>query len=171
MSNRIDSDKLRELWAGGVSSSDIAVLFGVQYPAVNRAAKAIGLLPRPRGAPAKKPAASDAGQGRAPAARRAAPRLPDAAVVTDPEFSDADLIDLLQWLAHGMRLDDMARRKVVRRDAIVAVLRSIGTELQQSELAPLPAGATRATKPENRNGGMPARWWEAGLDLQKRRAA
>lgn len=46
---KIDDTKLSELWAQGVSSNDLAVIFDVQYPAINRAAKRLGLAPRNRG--------------------------------------------------------------------------------------------------------------------------
>lgn len=46
---RIDPDVLRRLWADGVATADIAEHFGVQYPAVNKAAKAMGLERRPPG--------------------------------------------------------------------------------------------------------------------------
>lgn len=46
---RIDPDVLRRLWADGTPSAEIAEHFGVQYPAVNKAAKAMGLERRPPG--------------------------------------------------------------------------------------------------------------------------
>jgi len=49
VSGRIDPDVLRRLWAEGVPSAEIAARFGVRYPAVNRAAKALGLTPRRAG--------------------------------------------------------------------------------------------------------------------------
>jgi len=49
VAGKIDPVALRRMWIAGVSSNEIAAAFGVQYPAVNRAAKALGLPPRQRG--------------------------------------------------------------------------------------------------------------------------
>ena len=57
--SRIDPDRLRQMWAEGLSAIVIAARFGVRYPSVNRAAKALRLPRRGRvyqprgGAPAR----------------------------------------------------------------------------------------------------------------------
>jgi hypothetical protein len=51
MKSKIDPDRLRKMWLAGAPSNEIASVFGVQYPAVNRAAKALGLPSRGKGGP------------------------------------------------------------------------------------------------------------------------
>lgn len=46
---KIDKAALVRMWEAGVSSADIADSFGVQYPAINRAAKQLGLTRREQG--------------------------------------------------------------------------------------------------------------------------
>lgn len=47
--SRIDDARLTDLWAEGLSSNEIAEFFGVQYPAVNSAARRLGLPSRRHG--------------------------------------------------------------------------------------------------------------------------
>lgn len=54
MTEKIDEVELRRLWGEGVPSSVIASRFGVQYPAVNKAARRLGLPSRAPGGRPKK---------------------------------------------------------------------------------------------------------------------
>lgn len=81
----IGDDDLRLLWRAGVPANEIALLCGVQYPAVNRRALSLGLPPRARG-----------GRGVRPCSP-----------VTD-DLGDGEILALLEAQAEG-RLDGAAR--------------------------------------------------------------
>lgn len=59
MPNRIDDDRLRQLWKSGISNARMAEMLGVNEGSVSRRAKRLGLGPKPpgRAAAIKKPPA------------------------------------------------------------------------------------------------------------------
>lgn len=56
------------------------------------------------------------------------------------------------------------------RSSVAGLLKRVRDDLAKSEAAPLPRGQVRAYWPENKDGGMPARWWQAGLDARAAKA-
>lgn len=131
---RIDDDLLRKLWREGVPSRAIAARFGVNYPAVNRAAARLGLPKRAMRA------AAAAGDG----------------------ISDGDLLALLDARDAGLSAAETARRI---GGLTAGAVRDVW-ERVDADCARHPCMATR---PENRDGGMPARWWADGLARQEGR--
>lgn len=52
------------------------------------------------------------------------------------------------------------------RSVVAGLLKRVRDDLATSEMAFVPRGHVLACKPRNRDGGMPVRWWEAGLDAR-----
>jgi len=130
-SSRIDPDGLRRMWAAGVSSAEIAEKFGVKYPAVNSAAQRLGLPPR---------------RVRAKRAPRPAPPCPD-------RLADLRLLSALDALAAG------DARSFERAADLLGLTRDRLRITCGEILADASGGSCCATRPENRDGGMPPRWW------------
>lgn len=55
-----------------------------------------------------------------------------------------------------------ARLGGVSRSAVCGVLKRVRDDLTASEAAPFPPGKGPAVRAENRDGGMPVRWWARG---------
>ena len=84
--------------------------------------------------------------------------------------SDADLLAILDMVDEGVSAAGIAKLVGGSRNSILGKLHRIRVDLDDSERLVFPADGF-AEKPENRDGGMPARWWVAGLARQKGRAA
>lgn len=56
------------------------------------------------------------------------------------------------------------------RSAVAGLLMRVRNDLATSEAAWLPRGQVLAYWPENKDGWMPARWWQAGLDARAAKA-
>ena len=80
--------------------------------------------------------------------------------------SDADLLAILDMRAAGMSCAAIAARVGKGKNQIVGITHRITADIDLAESAVFPVGQRRAQKPENRDGGMPARWWVAGLAKQ-----
>lgn len=78
-------------------------------------------------------------------------------------LSDAVLLDVLDRVDNGQTFEEIAARLGKTRSSIAGVVFRITRDLKLAVAAPLPRGAVAAYWPENLDGGMPARWWEAGL--------
>ena len=159
---RIDTDRLVNMWVAGVSLNDIAAHFGVQYPAINRIAKAIGLTPRRRGVQREKALQKP---GLAPATTKLG-----ATGAFDDDSDDVPL-RLLDLRAQGLSSAQIAERVGVGKEAVAGLLFRVNRDADLADAAPPPAGQSRPLRPENCDGGMPARWWEPGLRKQTEREA
>ena len=74
------------------------------------------------------------------------------------QSSDLELLDILDMTDRlGVSATDVGRFFGRGRNAILGLIHRIHVDERKFDAAQI------ATKPENRNGGMPARWWEAGL--------
>ena len=83
------------------------------------------------------------------------------------QFSDGMLLDIIDRFERlGESYGVIAKAYGTTRSSVAGLVKRIRDQLNDSERAPLLAGETRAMRPENRNGGMPELWWEAGLALQ-----
>jgi hypothetical protein len=80
--------------------------------------------------------------------------------------SDADILAVLDRRAAGESCTAIAARSGVSRSAILGLVYRVNLDADRAESAPPPVGQTRPVKPENCDGGMPARWWVAGLRKQ-----
>ncbi len=80
--------------------------------------------------------------------------------------SDAQLLDMLDLAAHGKSRADIADLFGLGRNQVIGLLFRIRRDADMAEAAPPPAGQSPAVRPENRDGGMAARWWVAGLCKQ-----
>lgn len=93
-------------------------------------------------------------------------------------WSDAQMLDILDLAAGGSRgggrsgggqsAQAIADTYGVSKGSLIGLLYRIRTETDASESV-RDVSAPPAERPANRNGGMPARWWSAGLKVQKRR--
>ena len=89
----------------------------------------------------------------------------------DP-LTDVQILDILDRCERqGQSMAEVAERYGMSRSAIAGVLKRVRDDLAVSETAPLPRGSVAAYWPENRDGGMPARWWEAGAVARRNRRA
>lgn len=79
------------------------------------------------------------------------------------ELSDAVLLDVLDRVDNGQSYAEAGMRHGKSKSAVAGVMFRISRDLKLADEAPLPFGAVAAYWPENLDGGMPARWWEAGL--------
>jgi hypothetical protein len=80
-----------------------------------------------------------------------------------PQWTDAELLRVLHLNeVDGLSCVQIAQRFGVTRNAIVGITNRIRADMRKVP--------DRAVKPENRDGGMPARWWAAGLKVQGRAA-
>ena len=85
--------------------------------------------------------------------------------MSGPAWSDADLLRMLALDADGYTSAQIAARlgretgRGCTRNAIVGALHRIKGETRGQACA--------ATRPENRDGGMPADWWVPGLRAQE----
>lgn len=75
-----------------------------------------------------------------------------------------DVLDRIE--ADGQTMAEVAARYGVSRSAVAGLLKRIRDDLKAADLAVLSVrdqrrwGTRPAQKPENRDGGMPARWWQ-----------
>ena len=63
----------------------------------------------------------------------------------------------------------LSERYGVSRGAVAGVLKRIRDDLAKADAAPLRRGEVAAYWPENLDGGMAPRWWDAGLRQRKTR--
>lgn len=87
------------------------------------------------------------------------------------DFSDAQVLDMLNLVVAGNSRADIAEVYGLSKNTVAGLLHRIKIDADLAESTPPPAGQTRAVKPENCDGGMPARWWVAGLRKQAEREA
>ena len=80
--------------------------------------------------------------------------------------SDAQLLGMLDLAQVGWSRAAIAGRYGLRTNQVIGLLHRINRDADKLDAAPPPAGQTAAVKPENCDGGMPARWWVAGLRKQ-----
>ena len=85
--------------------------------------------------------------------------------------SDAVLLDMLELVAAGNSRSEIADIYGRSRNSVIGILSRIALDTDSAEAALPPAGQALAVKPENRDGGLPARWWVAGLRKQARHKA
>lgn len=85
--------------------------------------------------------------------------------------SDAEILAVLERRAAGETCTAIAARSGVSRSAILGLVYRVNLDTDRAESAPPPVGQSRPVKPENCDGGMPARWWEPGLRRQTEREA
>lgn len=79
-------------------------------------------------------------------------------------LTDGQILDILDRVdRQGQSMAEVGARYGVSRSAIAGVLKRVRDDLTKSELAPLPRGSLRAYWPENQDGALGPRWWEAGL--------
>jgi hypothetical protein len=84
-----------------------------------------------------------------------------------PDMSDGDVLDILDLFeGQGLSMGEIGERYGRSRGAIAGLIKRVRDDLAASESG-LDTGAP-ATKPENRDGALGRRWWEAGL--RRRRA-
>ena len=75
-------------------------------------------------------------------------------------WTDEQLLDIL----------DRAERQGQSMAAIEALqLKRVRDDLAASEAAPVPRGQVRAYWPENQDGALGPRWWEAGIAVRNAR--
>jgi len=83
-------------------------------------------------------------------------------------YSDADLLRMLDRVERdGATMADVGAGFGVSRSAIAGQLKRLRDDLAASESAAFPAGHGPAQRPENRDGGMPAHWYRAGLAARR----
>lgn len=88
------------------------------------------------------------------------------------DFSDAQVLDMLDLVAAGNSRAAVADVYGLSKNTVVGLLFRVGRDADRAESTPPPpAGQSRAVKPENCDGGMPARWWVPGLRKQTEREA
>lgn len=69
-----------------------------------------------------------------------------------PKWTDEQVLTMLDmWDRQGRRAAEIARHFGVSRSAILGLLFQVRLEADEHRCA--------CTKPENRDGGMPVRWW------------
>ena len=76
------------------------------------------------------------------------------------EMSDAMMLDILDRVENGFTAAEVGARYGKSKSAVLGMVFRVRRDVDAD---PLPRGAVAASKPENMDGGMPARWWEAGL--------
>lgn len=76
-------------------------------------------------------------------------------------WSDRQIIEALELAdVQGLTAAQIAERmQGVSRNAVIGILNRVRRDLAESEAVPFPAGKGPASRPENRDGGMPAGWW------------
>jgi hypothetical protein len=79
-------------------------------------------------------------------------------------LGDGDILDILDRIERqGQTMAGAAARYGVSRNVIAGVVFRVKKDLEISEAAPIPRGQVRAYRPDNQDGAMGPRWWEAGL--------
>lgn len=85
--------------------------------------------------------------------------------------SDAEILEVLDIVERqGQTMAEAGRVLGMTRSGVAGLLKRVRDDLAESEAAPVLRGQVPAYWPENRDGGMPARWWEAGLAERQARA-
>lgn len=84
---------------------------------------------------------------------------------------DAVMLDAM-WLVEGCgwTLAQVAQRLRMSRSAVAGIVRRVRIEADKAEAQPLRRGERPASRPQNLDGGMPPRWWEAGVRARMRDA-
>ena len=83
-------------------------------------------------------------------------------------WDDGQLLDILDRTERlGESMAEVGERYGVSRGAVAGVLKRIRDDLAKACAAPLRRGEVAAYWPENLDGGMAARWWDAGLRQRK----
>lgn len=84
---------------------------------------------------------------------------------------DGVVLDVLDCVERkGKTMAEAGLPHGLSRSAVAGLLKRVRDDLATSEAAPVPRGQVLAYWPENRNGGMPARWWQAALDARVKKA-
>ena len=79
------------------------------------------------------------------------------------DIPDAMMLDIMDRVVNGQTYTEAGAPHGKSKNAISGMMFRVARDLAASEYAPFQAGGVAAVKPENQDGGMPARWWEAGL--------
>ena len=80
-----------------------------------------------------------------------------------PVWGDAKTLELMDLRAEGLTAAAAADRLGVTRSAVLGLELRMRAEMALAEAV---TGAHPAVKPKNLDGGMPRRWWAAGLARQ-----
>ncbi|MES2753801.1 MAG: hypothetical protein V4659_03975 [Pseudomonadota bacterium] len=96
------------------------------------------------------------------------PRAPRPATIAT-QWDDARTLDVLDRWDRGDTAAAIGKALGVSRSAVLGVLQRVRVETDVSESV-RDVSAPPASRPENINGGMPARWWVAGLRVRQRLA-
>lgn len=90
-----------------------------------------------------------------------------ARVMVKDRTPDAVLLDILDRITvQGASYDVAGAVHGMSRSAVAGVMMRIRRDTDAAEAVPAPRGQVLAYRPENRNGGMAARWWQAGLEAR-----
>lgn len=85
-------------------------------------------------------------------------------------ISDGMALDILDRVERqGQTMSEAGTAHGLSRDSVAGLLRRVRDDLAASEAAPFLPGTGAAVKPDSRDGGMPVRWWEAGLRQRRAR--
>jgi hypothetical protein len=77
---------------------------------------------------------------------------------------DGVVLDVLdRVLGRGQSYAEAGAPHGMTRSAVGGMMKRVRDDADIAEGLPIPRGFKRAFLPENMDGGMPARWWEAGL--------
>lgn len=90
------------------------------------------------------------------------------ATTMKPDGMVLDILDRVE--RQGQSMAAVAKAYGLSRSSVAGLLKRVRDDLAESEALPAPRGQVLAYWPENKDGGMPARWWQAGLDARASRA-
>jgi hypothetical protein len=85
-----------------------------------------------------------------------------------PDGVVLDVLDRVERQGQSMALAGAAHQ--LSRSSVAGLLKRVRDGLATSEAKPVPRGQVLAYWPENKDGGMPARWWQAGLNARAAKA-
>lgn len=79
------------------------------------------------------------------------------------EMPDRALLDILDRVDNGQTFGEIGRFYGTTKSAISGIMFRIRRDMADADASPRPRGVAAPQRVENCDGGMPARWWEAGL--------
>ena len=85
-------------------------------------------------------------------------------------WTDEQLLDILDRAERqGQTMAEIGAHHAASRNAVAGILKRVRDDLAASEAAPVPRGQVRAYWPENQDGALGPRWWEAGIAVRNAR--